>query len=83
MEEVKDWEPIENNPDNGGYRFLLFDNGSSKTIYKVSAEDRDDSYVAYFRGLMYKINKIINVRTDTAQEAITLIGIYGHWGPWN
>ena len=19
----------------------------------------------------------------TAQEAITLIGVYGHWGPWN
>lgn len=31
----------------------------------------------------YKKNKIINVRTYTAQEAITLIGEYGHWGPWN
>jgi hypothetical protein len=31
----------------------------------------------------YKNNKIINVRTYTAQEAITLIGVYGHWGPWN
>lgn len=31
----------------------------------------------------YKKNKIINVRTYTAQEAITLIGVYGHWGPWN
>jgi len=25
----------------------------------------------------------INVRTYTAQEAITLIGALGHWGPWN
>jgi hypothetical protein len=31
----------------------------------------------------YKKNKIINVRTYTAQEAIILIGVYGHWGPWN
>jgi hypothetical protein len=31
----------------------------------------------------YKNNKIINVRTYTAQEAITLIGLSGHWGPWN
>jgi len=31
----------------------------------------------------YKINNIINVRTYTAQEAVTLIGVYGHWGPWN
>ena len=31
----------------------------------------------------YKKNKIINVRTYTAQEAITLTGVYGHWGPWN
>jgi hypothetical protein len=31
----------------------------------------------------YEKNKIINVRTYTAQEAIALIGIYGHWGPWN
>jgi hypothetical protein len=37
----------------------------------------------FSRDEYYKINKIINVRTDTAQEAITLIGIYGHWGPWN
>jgi hypothetical protein len=22
-------------------------------------------------------------RTYTAQDAITLIGAYGHWGPWN
>jgi hypothetical protein len=31
----------------------------------------------------YKKNKIINVRTYTAQEAIALTGVYGHWGPWN
>lgn len=31
----------------------------------------------------YKKAKIINGRTYTAQEAITLIGVYGHWGPWN
>ena len=31
----------------------------------------------------YQNNKIINVPTYTAQEAITLIGVYGHWGPWN
>lgn len=60
IEEVKDWEPIENNPDIGGYNFRLFENGNLETIYKVSAEDRDDSYVAYFRGHMYKINNIIN-----------------------
>jgi hypothetical protein len=28
-------------------------------------------------------NKIINVRTYAAQEAITLIGIYCHRGPWS
>ena len=31
----------------------------------------------------YKSHKIYSVRTYTAQEAITLIGIYGHWGSWN
>jgi hypothetical protein len=31
----------------------------------------------------YKKNKIINVRTYTSQEAITRIGVCGHWGPWN
>lgn len=31
----------------------------------------------------YEKNKNINVRIYTAQEATILIGIYGHWGPWN
>jgi hypothetical protein len=35
---------------------------------------KDDYYIRH---------KIINVRTYTAQEAISLIGVYGHWGPWN
>ena len=29
------------------------------------------------------LNSGINLCTHTAQEAITLIGVYGHWGPWN
>jgi hypothetical protein len=37
----------------------------------------------FSRDEYYKINKIINVRTYTAQETITLIGVYGHCGPWN
>ncbi len=37
----------------------------------------------FLKDEFYKKNKIINVRTYTAQEAITLIGIHGHWGPWN
>ena len=60
IEEVKDWEPIEHDPDIGGYRFLLCENGTSETIYKVGADERDDSHVAFFRGLMHKINNVIN-----------------------
>jgi hypothetical protein len=37
----------------------------------------------FSRNEYYKKNKIINVRAYTAQEAITLIGVYGYWGPWN
>ena len=49
------------------------------SIYEFS----DGHKSLFSRDEYYKINKIINVRTYTVQEAITLIGIYGHWGPWN
>jgi hypothetical protein len=43
----------------------------------------DGQKTLFLKDEYYKKNKIINVRTYTAQEAITLIGVYGHWGPWN
>jgi hypothetical protein len=48
-------------------------------VYELS----DGHKILFSKDDYYKKNKIINVRTYTAQEAITLIGVYGHWGPWN
>jgi len=48
-------------------------------VYELSEGHK----ILFSKGDYYKKNKIINVRTYTAQEAITLIGVYGHWGPWN
>jgi hypothetical protein len=48
-------------------------------VYELSGGRK----ILFSKDEYYKKNKIINVRTYTAQEAITLIGVYGHWGPWN
>lgn len=48
-------------------------------VYELSEGHK----ILFSKNDYYKKNKIINVRTYTAQEAITLIGEYGHWGPWN
>ena len=48
-------------------------------VYELSEGHK----ILFSKDVYYKKNKIINVRTYTAQEALTLIGVYGHWGPWN
>jgi len=45
-------------------------------------ELREGHKILFSKNPYYKQNKIIHVRTYSAPEAITLIGEYGHWGPW-
>ena len=48
-------------------------------VYELGEEHKS----LFSKDEYYTRNRIINVRTYTAQEAITLIGVYGHWGPWS
>ena len=72
IEEVKPSEPIEHWVTIGGYRFSLYENGNSQILYHVIDDFlSSDSFVAYMRGLMHKINNIIN--SSVSNELFTEI----------